>query len=146
MLISFWSLVRFLHVLAAIVWVGGQLTLAFIVRPATHRTLGVSDRMAVFTDAGRRFGVIAATLVMPLLVATGVALAMRRGVTWDSLTRPGYGSTLGLKIVLAFVAFVVAGAHGAVVVRNRTGLARILGQVGLVTSLAVVVLATALVP
>jgi uncharacterized membrane protein len=35
--VSIWTIIRFLHVIAAILWVGGQLTLSLIIRPVADR-------------------------------------------------------------------------------------------------------------
>lgn len=145
-MIDGWSLVRFLHVTAAILWVGGQLTLSLVVRPAAADTLDGDRRREFFTAAGRRFGRVSTVILMPVLLATGLALASHRGVTFGALALPGYGVTLGIKIVLAFVSFGLAAAHGIIATRGHTAGSRFLGIAGALVSVAVVLLATSLVP
>ncbi|MBI2709708.1 MAG: CopD family protein [Actinobacteria bacterium] len=82
---------------------------------------------------------------MPALVATGIALAWHRGVTFGSFDDPGYGRLLGIKLVLVVVSIALAAAHGTIAMA-RPQLARPLAIAGLVSSLAIVVFATALVP
>ncbi|HEX7100439.1 MAG TPA: hypothetical protein VF377_14515 [Acidimicrobiia bacterium] len=143
---DFWSVVRFLHIAGAVVWVGGQLTLTLVVRPVTTRLLSPEDRRQLVGAYGSRFGRIASWVLIPLLLATGLGLTYHRGVGLGGLTVPGYGATLGVKITLALISFGVAIAHGVVAVNASTKVVRVLGIVGTVVSLAVVALAASLVP
>lgn len=143
---SIWPTVRFLHLLAAIVWVGGQLTLALVVRQALEKTVeDAGRRREVFVAAGERFGRIGLMVLMPLLLATGIALTYHRGVDLGVLSMPGYGMTLTVKIVLALVSFVLAGVHGLIAARASRRASRILGLAGAGVSLAVVFLAASLI-
>lgn len=141
-----WSLVRFVHVASAILWVGGQLTLSLVVRPVTASLLDDDSRRVLVSSLGSRFGRIAAVGLIPLLLASGIALIYHRGVTFAALSIPGYGSTLGTKVVLALASFALAAAHGMTAVRPSSRAARWVGVAGTVISLSVVLLATSLVP
>lgn len=145
-MIDFWSIVRFLHVTGAVVWVGGQLALSLVVRPAAVRTLDDESRYEFFVDAGRLFGRISTYALAPLLLATGLALIYHRGVTIGGLSQPGYGVILAVKIVLALVSFAIAAFHGMLSSRGTPGTARAVGITGGLVSLGIVLLATALVP
>lgn len=145
MSINGWSLVRFLHITAAMVWVGGQLVLFGIVMPAVRSTAPPDAVAPIARATGLRFGTIANFVVVPTLLATGLALAWHRGVTIGLLDDPGYGSLLGTKIVLAVLAVGLAAGHG-ILASRRPVVARGAAVAGLVVSLAVVVFATALVP
>lgn len=106
-----WDMVRlFLHVLAATVWVGGQLTLAALV--PTLRRLG-SD---VPRAAARAFNMIAWP-AFAVLIATGVwnVFAERSKVTGD------YRTTLIVKIAVVAVSGVTAALHARS--HTRKGLA-----------------------
>lgn len=145
MSVTWWSLVRFGHVLAAMVWVGGQLVLSGVVLPVLRADLEPEVRAVVVSRAARRFGTVAKLALLPLLLITGTALAWHRGVTFGSLDQPGYGRLLAIKLVLVAAAVVLAVAHG-IMAGRRPGSARGLAISGLVTSVAIVVFATALVP
>lgn len=145
-MIDGWAIVRFLHVLAAIVWVGGQLLLSAVVVPATRRSLTPEVRGPLFQDVGRRFATLSNWGLLPVLLVTGLALAWHRGVTLGGLTRPGYGGILGAKIVLFGVAVLLAVVHGMVASAGRSTASRALGISGLAVSVVIVLLATALVP
>ena len=111
-----------LHVLAASVWVGGQITLAGLV--PTARKLG--------PDAGQRLARAFSRLSWPafaVLIATGIwnVVAVRAGQphSWQVV--------LGVKIAVVALAGIAAWLHGRA--RNRRDLA-IWGAVTSVSSLA----------
>ena len=91
----------FLHVLAATVWVGGQLTLAGLV--PGMRTLSPGAPRAL----GHRFAQIAWPAYV-VLVATGVWNVLALHATWSG----AYGTTLIVKIAVVAVSGVTAWAHG----------------------------------
>ena len=111
MLAVSWDTVRlFLHVLAATVWVGGQLTLAALV-PALRR-LGADIPRA----AARRFNQVAWP-AFAVLIVTGSwnVIAVRAQVTGS------YQSTLVVKLVLVAVSGLTAALHARA--RSTAGLA-----------------------
>ncbi|MFL6161654.1 MAG: hypothetical protein ACJ74U_05445 [Jatrophihabitantaceae bacterium] len=106
-----WDSIRlFLHVLAATIWVGGQLTLAALVPALRGAGLDVPRR------AARAFNQIAWP-AFAVLVATGV---------WNVAAEHDqvhgrYRTTLVVKLVVVAVSGVAAAAHARS--RNRTALA-----------------------
>jgi putative copper export protein len=96
-----WDTIRlFLHVLAATVWVGGQLTLAALV-PALRRAGADVPRAAA-----RRFNQVAWP-AFGVLVATGIwnVVAVRGQVTGS------YETTLIVKLVVVVISGVTAALH-----------------------------------
>ncbi|KKW66272.1 MULTISPECIES: hypothetical protein [Mycolicibacterium] len=144
-MIDIWTVVRFLHVVGAIVWVGGQLTVTLIVLPPAHRLLSVPDRAQVLRNVGRRFALVTFAMFLPVQITTGVLLAVRHGVTWTSLSEPGYGRVLIVKVLLFAAVMVAASLHGMAQARRRPRAARTASIASLIGSLGVVLLATALV-
>ncbi|MBB6174501.1 putative membrane protein [Nocardiopsis mwathae] len=142
--VDLWTIVRFVHILGAALWVGGQLALSLVILPLARRMLSAEAREGFVGAAGRRFGLLTVALFVPVQVATGVALAWRAGVTWESLAAPGYGRVLAAKLVLFAAVMLLAAAHGWAHGRGRRDLARALAVAALVGSLGVVLLATAL--
>lgn len=138
-----WAGVRFLHVLSAMLWVGGQLTVSLVVMPLARRTLEGERRSTVLRAIGKRFGTLTAGFFLPVQLGTGIALAWGAGVTWASLLEPGYGRVLAAKSALFCVVMVAATLHGAST-RTRPRLARTMAMTSLVTSVGVVLLATLL--
>lgn len=143
-MLGIWSTVRFAHVLSAMVWVGGQLTISALLLPAVRRHLTPDLRAAVLREIGRRFGAFTVAVFVPLQVGTGVAMAWHLGVTWGSLAEPGYGRTLGAKLLAFVLVMLAAAGHGRALGAGNQGLARTLAIASLVGSLVVVLLATAL--
>ncbi|MEU8108607.1 hypothetical protein AB0C18_33360 [Nonomuraea muscovyensis] len=141
---TWWSVVRFLHVLGAALWVGGQLTVSLIVLPLARRLLDGERRATVLRAVGRRFGLFTAAVFLPVQLGTGVAIAVRKGVTWASLLEPGYGRVLAAKLLLFCAVMLAAGLHGWASGTGRAVTARVLAVASLVGSLGVVLLATAL--
>ncbi|HEU5419350.1 MAG TPA: hypothetical protein VFV41_16795 [Streptosporangiaceae bacterium] len=111
MLTVSWDTIRlFLHVLAATVWVGGQLTLAALV-PALRR-LGAQIPRA----AASRFNQVAWP-AFAVLIVTGVwnVIAVRSQVTGS------YETTLVVKLIVVAVSGVTAALHARA--RSTAGLA-----------------------
>src|SRR4051794_28215733 len=100
----------FLHVLAATVWVGGQVTLAGLV-PGLRAVSPAAPRLA-----GRRFAQMAWPAYW-VLVATGIWNILAVHATW----RGAYGVTLIVKIAVVAVSGITAWAHG--ISKSRTALA-----------------------
>jgi putative copper export protein len=106
-----WATIRlFLHVLAATVWVGGQLTLAGLV-PGLRRLAPDAPRAVA-----RRFNVIAWP-AFGVLVVTGIWNIAAVKPHWDT----AYGTTLIVKIVVVAVSGATAYAHAGA--RSRRALA-----------------------
>jgi copper resistance protein D len=89
----------FVHILSAIIWIGGMLFVALVVVPAT-RSLPPSERAALFSTVGRRFRTVGWVCIGALLV-TGVVNVAYRGVTWENLfTIALWGSPFGVTLAL----------------------------------------------
>jgi len=91
-------LVRWLHVLAAIVWIGGMLFIALVLVPVTRRLPDPALRARLVQEAGRRFRTVA-WIALGLLFATGLANLWLRPYL---LAAPRFHWKLGL-VVLALV-------------------------------------------
>jgi uncharacterized membrane protein len=98
------TVLRYLHELSFIFFVGGQLLLVLAVTPAIRRH--GSD--AAMNEAARRFGMGSAVALL-VLIGTGIAMASH----FDDWGR----DVLHVKLGLVVVVFVLLGLH---VVRPRT--------------------------
>jgi uncharacterized membrane protein len=109
-------LVRWLHVLAAITWIGGMLFIALVLVPITRRLEDPALRTRLVHDIGLRFRTVG-------WIALGVLLATGLGNLWmhpTLLASPRFHWKVGLVILAlilsAFHDFVLgprAGAPGA---------------------------------
>lgn len=101
----------FLHVLAATIWVGGQLVLAALV-PVLRRVGPDAPRAAA-----RQFNKVAWP-AFALLIATGI---WNIAESEDDADQPGYRWTLTVKLILVALSGLTAFAH--IRARSRRGLA-----------------------
>ena len=108
----FWTLLIFLHVMAATFWVGGQLMLVVVVLPLLRRRTSPQLVRELATATGRRFAAITNWVLLPILVVTGLTLAWGDGVRPDNLTSTPFGRVLLVKAALVVVVFSLAGLHG----------------------------------
>jgi len=104
--------VRWVHVLAAMTWIGGMLFIALVLVP-TARTLGdATIRARLVRDSGRRFRAVAWT-ALAVLVVTGLLNLWLYPVL---LTSPRFHAKLGLVglalILSAFHDFVLGPRAG----------------------------------
>ena len=107
-----WETLRlFLHILAATIWVGGQLTLAALV--PTLRAMGAQAPKA----AARRFNQVAWP-AFGVLVLTGIWNIVAES---DKQSDPGYQTTLGIKMALVLLSGVSAFLHTRA--KSKAGLA-----------------------
>ena len=101
----------FLHILAATIWVGGQLTLAALV-PVLRRAAPDSPKLAA-----RQFNNVAWPAYVVLLV-TGFWNVIAED---DHLDDAAYNSTLGVKMTLVLLSGVTAFLHSRA--KTKRGLA-----------------------
>jgi copper resistance protein D len=109
-----YQLTVFIHILAAIVWVGGMLFLALIVVPAT-RELPPAERRSLFEQLGHRFRVVGWVCVA-LLVVTGIGNLSFHGIGWDTfvsgdILTTTFGRLLTAKLLLIVLMVIVTAIH-----------------------------------
>jgi len=109
-------LVRWLHVLAAITWIGGMLFIALVLVPVTRRLDDPALRTRLVQDAGRRFRAVG-WVALAVLVVTGLLNLWIHPVLLSSPRLHWKLGLVGLALILsAFHDFVLgprAGAPGA---------------------------------
>ena len=103
-----------IHVLSAVVWVGGVLFMGMVAVPAAKK-LNDELRRELLDDLGRRFRPIGWT-ALGLLVATGIWLMWNWGATWAtvfdlSFFEHEHTRTLGYKLILVLAMLIVSGLH-----------------------------------
>jgi copper resistance protein D len=108
----------YLHILSAIIWIGGMLFLALVVVPVT-RGLPPPERAALFGAVGRRFRTVG-WVCIGLLLVTGGVNSVYRGVTWNNLFTSElwgspFGTTLALKSLLVALMLGLSAYHDFVI-------------------------------
>jgi uncharacterized membrane protein len=98
-----WTFIRYLHIVALVFFVGGQLTLAVAIAPVMR------EHTEAMRAAARRFG-IGSAVALVVLIATGAAMASHYDL-WSN-------STLHAKLALLVLVFALTGLH-VVVPRSR---------------------------
>jgi len=106
------GLVLWLHVLAAIFWVGGQLFLVIVVLPVLRQSLLEGERARIAGRVGRRFALFSSGAVGVLLV-TGPLNAVAHGVSWTIVRDTEWGHVLLVKVTLVLAVLVISTVHGA---------------------------------
>jgi uncharacterized membrane protein len=100
---SMYELLRFFHLTAAIVWLGGMTFMLFALRPAATALLEPPQRLPLMAGSMRRFFVLVAVSVLVLLV-TGFYMLGQAAKTVGMAQLPvGWHVMLTLGLVMAAV-------------------------------------------
>ncbi|HLZ34570.1 MAG TPA: DUF4149 domain-containing protein [Nitrospira sp.] len=75
-----------LHLIAAISWIGGMIFLSLVLAPLIRRQNSVPELMVLFRSAARRFRIVVWAAII-VLVATGPVLLHQRGLSIADPTR-----------------------------------------------------------
>lgn len=154
-----------LHIIAAIVWIGGMVFLALVVVPVLRRPEHRRIMVALMSETGKRFRVVGWVCLGTLLL-TGVANLTSHGVRWVDIGSGqffvgDFGHTLGGKLVLVGLVLVLSVLHDFFIGPRATEVGRTapgsadalrlrrqaswLGRINLLLALMIVVLAVVLV-
>ncbi len=104
------SAVLWIHILAAISWVGGMIFVAFIVGPYVRHHFPPAERTPLMADIGKRFSYLGWSAIL-VLVVTGVYNAIRFLGSWDALWQTTFGHILLVKIGLVGVMILLSIVH-----------------------------------
>lgn len=108
----------FLHILSAIIWIGGMLFVALVIVPTT-RGMPAPERAALFSAVGLRFRTVG-WICIGVLIVTGTINAMYRGVSWANvftaeLWASPFGSTLAMKLAVVTLLLALSLYHDFVI-------------------------------
>lgn len=127
------DVVRWFHLLAAAVWIGGSITVGALV-PALRRAGATTEQIRA---AARRFGVVAWT-ALAVSITTGITQVARFHIMVRGNAR------LTLKLTLVGAAVVVTYVHQMTAARSRPAVRGALEGLSLVLALAILGAAVAL--
>lgn len=136
MLFSVWAVIRWVHIMAAITWIGGMLFILIVLLPILRRALPAEERIVLFAKVGERYGTLS-WVSLAVLVVSGFLNAEHRGLNWGRLLVTDYGRTLGLKLLFVAIVIVITLVHAFYYGRRITRLAeraRDLGAADLATA------------
>ncbi|HET6674722.1 MAG TPA: hypothetical protein VFG71_05250 [Nitrospiraceae bacterium] len=154
------NLLAWIHLLAAISWIGGMIFLSLIVAPLFRRAGLSGERLQLFRDVALRFRILV-WAAMGLLITTGVVLVAQRDLPLGAPT--SWPAPLQIKLTLVVLLLAASLWHDlglasrnrqtarrsagetAVVDRTPAALARLLPRLALMLALAVVFAAVVLV-
>jgi putative copper resistance protein D len=105
------GLVLWLHVMAAMFWVGGQLFLVLVVLPVLRQEVAEAERVRIVAAAGRRFAALSG-VALAVLVVTGPLNAIAHGISQSTLNNTTWGHVLAAKVVLVIVMLALTATHG----------------------------------
>lgn len=103
-------MVLWLHLFAAMVWIGGMLFLALVLMPSLRGLEDPKLRARIVSLVGRRFRRLG-WIAIGILIVTGILNVMRLGVSPLALINTRLETILGLKLALVSVMVVLTGIH-----------------------------------
>ncbi len=109
-------LIRWLHVIAAVVWIGGNLVLAMVIVPYFRQNLPPVQRIKLLTQIGKRFEPIVWGCVA-ILFFTGlinVFNAIGLSQSADTTIMTSFMRTLFIKLMLFVVLVILTTLHSFV--------------------------------
>ncbi|MFN8675276.1 MAG: CopD family protein [Thermomicrobiales bacterium] len=116
----------YVHLLGAVLWIGGLLTLAVTLGPAV-RDLTAEGRRVMLGRAIPRFSALA-LISWGVLAVTGIYAGLLQVGNLEALTTTAYGQTLVLKLIL-IVPLLLLGAFNLLVVTRKLRTARTVERV-----------------
>lgn len=109
-----WLFIRWIHVMAAVVWIGGNLVLAMVIVPYFRQNLLPVKRIQLLTQIGKRFEPIVWGCV-GILFFTGMGNIFNSIDFTSGSTMIGpFMRILSIKVILFVVLLILTGVHSFV--------------------------------
>ena len=106
--------VLWLHVIAAVVWIGGNLILGMVIVPYFRQNLPPVQRIQLLTQIGKRFEPIVWSCVGVLFFTGIVNIFTAIDITSPSEMLGAFMRTLFIKLTLFIVLIILTALHGSV--------------------------------
>ena len=111
-----WLFIRWIHVIAAVVWIGGNLILAMVIVPYFRQNLPPVQRIQLLTQIGKRFEPIVWGCV-GILFFTGIAnifdaIGLGTSSGFESINT--FMRTLLIKLILFIALLILTALHSFV--------------------------------
>lgn len=106
------AFLHWLHLMAAVTWIGGMIFAAMILQPVMRRSFTPEVRMPLYRDIGSRFKAVQ-------LACLGILLATGLQKLWTLRETPevfhsAYGMILGVKLALVAAVSILSALHSYV--------------------------------
>lgn len=106
----------FIHVMAALIWLGGMFFLALVGAPVLRKLPSPEMRQEMFEQIGKQFRTVGWIAIAALLVTGLFNLRFRGYLSWEILGSAhfwgsAYGKTLAWKLVSVAAMLIVQGVH-----------------------------------
>lgn len=108
-----WLLIRWIHVMAAVTWIGGNLTLAMIIVPYFKQNLPPVKRIQLLTQIGKKFEPVVWGCVM-ILFFTGIGNVFESLGVSSNIEVNAYMRTLLIKLLLFIILLILTAIHSFV--------------------------------
>ena len=108
----FWLLIRWIHILAAVTWIGGNITLAMIIVPYFRQNLLPIKRIHLLTQIGKRFEPVVWGCVL-ILFFTGIGNVFE-SLGLSNIEANAYMRTLLIKLLLFIILLILTAIHSFV--------------------------------
>ena len=110
-----YNLIVLIHVLAAILWLGGMFFIGLVMVPVLREMEPPEKRIEVLSSAAKRFRTLS-WVAIPVLLITGILNAMNRGVTLEmvsngSLFLSHFGKILTIKVAVVLIMLILGAIH-----------------------------------
>ena len=104
-------LILWLHITAAVVWIGGNLVMAMVIVPYFKRSVSIVERLKILTQIGKGFEPVVWGCVL-ILIFTGICNIFSSGVLGSPELLGSFMRTLGIKLILVLLLIILTGIHG----------------------------------
>lgn len=127
-MIHFSKLIVLVHVLSAIVWIGGMFFLSLVLFPALKKLEPGEKRTQAISLTANRFRKISWIAIVVLLI-TGILNVVNLGITWEMIMSAEFfssqfGKILIIKVCLVLMMIILSASHDFVLGPRYTGLVR----------------------
>lgn len=106
--------VLWLHVIAAVTWVGGNLILAMVIVPHFRQSLPPVERIKLLTQIGKRFEPVVWGCIGVLFFTGLINIFTAIDITSPTALSGAFMRTLLIKIVLFFVLVLLTALHSMI--------------------------------
>jgi copper resistance protein D len=108
-------LVLLIHVLAAIIWLGGMFFISLVLVPSVRKLEPPIKRTEILSATAKRFSLVSWTAILLLLI-TGVINSVNRGITIDLISSgkvfsSHFGMILTFKVFLVLIMILISAVH-----------------------------------